>query len=121
MQSQMSGMRAEDPATKEYRLKMVALLDKMEANKHQTVPSAALQADIDSKFDEFMDREYADDQIGELDEDEVVNENKVSEALILGAVDDFIEDKKMWFRDLYHKHGDYTEKDHVVVLAKNSE
>jgi len=40
--------------------------------------------------------------------------------MINGAVDDFIEDKKMWFRDLYHKHGDYTEKDHKVVYAKNA-
>jgi hypothetical protein len=71
----MSGVRPEDPATKEYRLKMVALLDKMEAAKHQTVPTKELQADMDKNFDEFMDREYADDQIGELDEEEVENQN----------------------------------------------
>jgi len=58
MNSQMSGLKPEDNATKEYRLKMVALLDKMEAQKHITVPTKELQADMDADFDEFMEREY---------------------------------------------------------------
>jgi len=39
----------------------------------------------------------------------------------MAAVDEFIEDKKMWFRDLHHKHGDKDEKDPPILLAKNSE
>lgn len=100
---------------------MVALLDKMEASKHITVPTKQLQADIDAEFDEFMEKEYADDQIGELDEDEIDNPHQIKDELLLGAVDDFIEDKKMWFRELYHKHGDYQESDHKVVQAKNAD
>ena len=39
----------------------------------------------------------------------------------MDAVDEFIEDKKMWFRDLHHKHGDEEERDVPVLVAKNSE
>jgi len=47
-----------------------------------------------------MDAEYADDQIGELEE-EVDNEDQIKPSVLLDAVDEFIEDKKMWFRDLH--------------------
>ena len=62
----------EDKEVREYRLRMVALLDQMEKKK-QTVPSKQLQEDLDAQFEEFFDKEYADDQIGELDEDEAAN------------------------------------------------
>jgi protein LTV1 len=39
-----------------------------------SVPSVKIQADLDANFDAFMDREYADDQIGELEE-EVENDD----------------------------------------------
>jgi len=39
----------------------------------------------------------------------------------LEAVDEFIEDKKMWFRDLHHKHGDEAERDIPVLVARNAE
>jgi len=41
--------------------------------------------------------------------------------LLMAAVDEFIEDKKMWFRDLHKKHGDENERDVPILLAKNSE
>jgi hypothetical protein len=34
----------------------------------------------------------------------------------MDAIDEFIEDKKMWFRELHHRHGDEAEKD-VPVLS----
>jgi hypothetical protein len=37
------------------------------------------------------------------------------------AVDEFIEDKKMWFRDLHQKHGDENEKGIKVLVARNAE
>lgn len=39
---------------------------------------------------------------------------------MLSAVDEFIEDKKMWFRDLHNKHGD-EEKDAPIKVAKNAD
>jgi hypothetical protein len=66
-----------------------------------------------------MDAEYADDQIGELEEE--VNEDQIKPSALLDAVDEFIEDKKMWFRDLHQKHGDEEERDIPVRVAKNSE
>ena len=39
-----------------------------------SVPSQKIQQDLDANFDAFMDAEYADDQIGELEE-EVENED----------------------------------------------
>lgn len=68
-----------------------------------------------------MNREYADDQIGELDEDEIDNPTQIKDSLLMDAVDEFIEDKKMWFRDLHQKHGDEAERDVNVLVAKNSE
>lgn len=65
-----------------------------------SVPSQKIQQDLDANFDAFMDAEYADDQIGELEE-EVENEDKINPAVLMDAVDEFIEDKKMWFRDLH--------------------
>ena len=42
-----------------------------------SVPSQKIQQDLDANFDAFMDAEYADDQIGELEE-EVENEDKIN-------------------------------------------
>ena len=67
-----------------------------------------------------MEKEYNDDQIGELDEDEIENPHQIKDELLIGAVDDFIEDKKTWFRDLYQKHGDYKESDKLLVESKNA-
>jgi len=39
----------------------------------------------------------------------------------MDAVDEFIEDKKMWFRDLHQKHGDENERDIKVLVARNAE
>ena len=86
-----------------------------------SVPGAELQGDIDANFDAFMDREYADDQIGELDEDLIDNPDQIKDSLLMEAVDEFIEDKKMWFRDLHHKHGDEAERDIPVLVARNAE
>ena len=47
-----------------------------------------------------MNAEYAEDQIGELEED-IEIEDKINPAILMDAVDEFIEDKKMWFRDLH--------------------
>ena len=85
-----------------------------------SVPSHKIQVDLDENFDAFMDAEYADDQIGELEE-EVDNEDQIKPSALLYAVDEFIEDKKMWFRDLHQKHGDEEERDIPVLVAKNSE
>lgn len=68
-----------------------------------------------------MEEEYAQDQIGELDEEVVDNPNQIKDSLLLEAVDEFIEDKKMWFRDLHHRHGDEEERDIPVLVAKNAE
>lgn len=59
--------------------------------------------------DALDDEEYED--YGELSDmdDMVVNapEHEVDEAaMIHEAVDEFIEDKKGWFRDLHRQHGD---------------
>jgi len=105
----------EAAALKEYRLRMAALLPTA-----TSVPSQKIQTDLDANFDAFMDAEYADDQIGELEED-VDNEDKINPAVLMDAVDEFIEDKKMWFRDLHQKHGDEEERDIPVLVAKNSE
>lgn len=67
-----------------------------------------------------MQAEYADDQIGELEED-VDNEDKIKASYLLDAVDEFIEDKKMWFRDLHQRHGDEEERDIPVLVARNAE
>lgn len=67
-----------------------------------------------------MEAEYADDQIGELEED-VDNEDKIKASYLLDAVDEFIEDKKMWFRDLHQRHGDEEERDIPVLVARNAE
>ena len=59
----------EDQELKEYRLRMLALLP-----TESSVPKAAVQNALDANFDAFMDAEYADDQIGEL-EDQVFNDD----------------------------------------------
>ncbi len=105
----------EAAALKEYRLRMAALLPTA-----SSVPSHKIQVDLDANFDAFMDAEYADDQIGELEE-EIDNEDKIKPSALMDAVDEFIEDKKMWFRDLHQKHGDEEERDIPVLVAKNSE
>ena len=102
-----------DAEVNDYRLKMLAHLDQMK----NPVPSAAVQEDLDANFDAFMDIEYADDQIGELEE--VDNEQSVKPELVMDAVDEFIEDKKMWFRQLHKDHGDGVQME--VPLVKNSE
>jgi hypothetical protein len=53
---------------KEYRLRMAALLP-----SESSVPAPEIQNDLDANFDAFMEREYAEDQIGELEEDEIDN------------------------------------------------
>ena len=64
-----------------------------------------------------MDREYADNQIGDLDS--VENDDQIGQNALLDAVDEFIEDKKMWFRELHKDFGEANSDDDVVV-AKNS-
>lgn len=59
----------EQKALDEYRLRMAALLP----NLGTSVPTQGVQDDIDANFDAFMDREYHDTQIGELDEDQIDN------------------------------------------------
>lgn len=71
-----------------------------------SVPAPALQSQLDANFDAFMEEEYAQDMIGELLEEEIENPTQIKDSLLLEAVDEFIEDKKMWFRDLHHRHGD---------------
>lgn len=85
----------------EYRLRMAALLPQA-----TSVPAPALQSQLDANFDAFMEEEYAQDKIGELLEEEIENPTQIKDSLLLEAVDEFIEDKKMWFRDLHHRHGD---------------
>lgn len=86
-----------------------------------SVPAPEIQNDLDANFDAFMEREYAEDQIGELEEDEIDNPTQIKESLLMEAVDEFIEDKKMWFRDLHQKHGDENEKGIKVLVARNAE
>lgn len=60
----------DDPELKalnEYRLKMAALLPQLGTS----VPPKHVQDDLDANFDKFMEEEYADDQIGELDEGQI--------------------------------------------------
>lgn len=103
-------------ALNEYRLRMAALLPTA-----TSVPTQQIQKDLDANFDNFMDQEYADDLIGELDEEIVDNHTQIKESLLMDAVDEFIEDKKMWFRDLHKKHGDEAERDIPVLVARNAE
>ena len=103
----------EDVALKEYRLRMLSLLP-----TSKTVPERAVQEDLDANFDAFMEREYADDEIGDLD-DAVSNEDQVTHKAIEEAVDEFIEDKKTWFRGLHKHYGDGEEA--YILAPKNSE
>jgi hypothetical protein len=52
----------EDEELREYRLRMAALLP-----TQKSVPTKDVQKDLDANFNAFMDREYADDLIGDLD------------------------------------------------------
>jgi hypothetical protein len=106
----------EAAALKEYRLRMAALLP-----LESSVPAPEIQTDLDANFDAFMEREYAEDQIGELDEEEIDNPTIIKDSLLMEAVDEFIEDKKMWFRDLHQKHGDENEKGIKVLVARNAD
>ena len=41
--------------------------------------------------------------------------------MLLDAVDEFIEDKKMWFRELAHDHGNPAERDITYKKASNAD
>jgi len=53
-----------------------------------------------------MDEEYDEDKIGELDEEDVQAQTKISKKVLDEACDEFIEDKKRWFMDLAKEFGD---------------
>ena len=93
----------EEKALQEYRLKMVALLP--EAGQNFTAVYEN-QNELDAGFDAFMDEEYDDYKIGELDEDEIQAENKIDKKVLDQACNEFIEDKKRWFMDLAKEFGD---------------
>lgn len=41
--------------------------------------------------------------------------------MLLDAVDEFIEDKKMWFRELAYEHGNPEERDITYKKASNAD
>ena len=103
----------------EYRKQMAALLPK---ENSQPIPEKDVQKALDANFDLFLEKEYADDQIGELDEDQTYQEDQVNEKLLLGAVDEFIENKRMRFRTLYRQHGQLEVAEiNGIMVARNAE
>ena len=120
-----------------------------EGQKQSKVDNAAKgivnQSELDAVFGNYMQAEYADDQIGDLEgqmddvedllaDEEVEDYGELSDmememtagvepvdqtAMIQEAVDEFIEDKKDWFRGLHKQHG---EKDVVATaMAKGAD
>ena len=53
-----------------------------------------------------MEEEYNDDQIGQLEEEEVDAEDQINQNQLEDAVDEFIDDKKRWFRKLHKTFGE---------------
>lgn len=82
---------------------MAALLPEAGANFAAVYEN---QNDLDAGFDAFMDEEYDEDKIGELDEEDVQAQTKISKKVLDEACDEFIEDKKRWFMDLAKEFGD---------------
>ena len=92
----------EEKALKEYRLAMAALLPTGGAN-FTAVPEG--QDELDAGFDAFMDEEYDDDKIGELYEEDVMAKDKITQKVLEGACDEFIDETKKRFLDLAKDFG----------------
>lgn len=101
----------DDAELKEYRLKMYEAVLKQQSISNSAVPPEQLQADIDANFDAFMDQEYNEDQIGELSDTEVQQDDQIDQKVVHDAVNEFIEDKKGFFR---HLHKNYAEEGDVT-------
>ena len=52
-----------------------------------------------------MDEEYDDDKIGELDEMDVMAKDKITQKVLEGACDEFIDETKKRFLDLAKDFG----------------
>lgn len=88
----------EEAALKEYRERMYALLPTDVALNNLEAP---MQNELDAQFDALLEQEYNEDQIGELDEEEVDAKDNIEQEELMEAVDEFIDDKKGWFRTLH--------------------
>ena len=94
----------EEKALKEYRLKMAALLPDAGKDFKEVYEN---QDELDANFMDFLDKEYDEDRIGGLDDEDIQVEDKVENKKMLDdACNEFIEDKKRWFMDLAKEFGD---------------
>lgn len=93
----------EEKALKEQRLAILSMLPEAGHNFMAILPN---QDEIDEGFEKFIEEEYDDDKIGELDDMEVQAENKIDKKALDDACNEFIEDKKRWFIDLAKQYGD---------------
>lgn len=82
----------------------------------------AAQNELDKDFDAFMDEEYNDNKIGELDEDQIEAQDLIQQKALDDAVDEFIEDKKQRFPDHYKEFGAGKEEDDGKIMRpRNAE
>ena len=99
-------MDEEEKALKEYRLRMAALLPESGTGKDFKEVYENQDA-LDANFMDFLDKEYDDDKLGGLDDEDIQVEDKVENKKMLDdACNEFIEDKKRWFMDLAKEFGD---------------
>lgn len=92
---------------KEMREKMAALFSKTDGEFKEKVEE---QKQLDKDFTQFMENEYADDQIGELEEDEINQEDEITKDALDEAMNEYIDSQKNRFRTLYKNFGEKGEK-----------
>lgn len=83
------------------RLQMARLLSK---NDEESEQKLQYQTQLDNKFEDLIEGEYADDQIGDLEDDSDDNEQQedfITKEMLNEAMDEYIEDQKLRDRKLY--------------------
>ena len=108
----------EERALREYRERVAALLPSEGVN---FVTVAAGQEELDAGFDAFMDEEYDDYKIGELDEEDVQAEDRIEKKVLEDAVDEFIEGTKKRFTSLAKEFGNEETLKQLIPDTKVSE
>jgi hypothetical protein len=81
----------EDERLKEMREQYASMLSKTGEEYKDRIKEQNM---LDKDFEGMVDTEYADDQIGELDDEDIEQEDLITNDLLLAACDEYIESQK---------------------------
>lgn len=84
----------------------LAYLEEMDKAEAADGPKPAAEGEEEQEYDDYG--EYVDSE--EMEPDALEQKQEADKVMINEAVDEFIQDKKLWFRGLHKEHGEDIKK-----------